>query len=93
MGTIHSIETFCSFIKAQRLQWLGHVERRNETAMPERMLQGKLYTRKRGRPRLRWLEDVYEDLSKMKVNGWEGKMKNRKEWRLIVHETKAHPVL
>jgi hypothetical protein len=51
----------------------------NETAVPERMLQGKIYTtRKRGRPRLRWLEDVYDDLHKMKMKGWGGKMKNRR---------------
>jgi hypothetical protein len=39
------------------------------------------------------LEDVYDDLRKMKVKGWGGKMKNREEWRRIVHETKAHPEL
>jgi hypothetical protein len=66
----------------------------NETARPERMLQGKIYTtRKRGRLRLRWLEDVYDDLRKMKVKGCGGKMKNREEWRRIVREAKAHPGL
>jgi hypothetical protein len=39
------------------------------------------------------LEDVYDDLHKMKVKGWGGKMKNREEWRRIVREAKAHPEL
>jgi hypothetical protein len=80
--------------KAQRLQWLGHVERMNKMAMPKRMFQGKIYTTtKRGRPRLRWLEDVHDDLRKMKVKEWGGKMKNREEWMQIVQEAKARPEL
>jgi hypothetical protein len=83
-------EDIVRFIKAQRLQWFGHVERMNETAMPNRKLQGKIYmTRKRGRPRLTWLEGVYDDLHKMKVKGWGGKM-NREEWRQIIQVAKAH---
>jgi hypothetical protein len=33
-----------------------------------------------------WLEDVrvYDDLRKMKVKKWGGKMKNKEDWRLIV---------
>jgi hypothetical protein len=50
-------------------------------------------TRKIGRPRLGWLEDVHDDLHKMKVKGWGGKMKNREEWRQIIQEAKAHPEL
>jgi hypothetical protein len=33
-------------------------------------------------PYLRWLEDVYDDLRKMEVKAWGGKMKNREEWRI-----------
>jgi ubiquinone/menaquinone biosynthesis C-methylase UbiE len=61
--------------------------------MLRRMLQGKIYmTMNKGRPRLRWLEDVY-DRSKMKVKQWGGNMKNREEWRQIVQEVKAFPEL
>jgi hypothetical protein len=40
--------------------------------------------------KLRWLEDVHDDLRKMKVKGWAGKTKNGEEWRQIVQEAKAH---
>jgi len=43
----------------------------DETAMPQRLLKGKLYaTRRIGRPRIRWLEDVISDLSGVGIRGW-----------------------
>jgi hypothetical protein len=62
--------------------------------VPKRILQGKIYTtRELERPRLGCLEDVYDDRSKMKVEEWGGKVKNREEWRRIVQQAKAHPEL
>jgi hypothetical protein len=66
----------------------------DKTAMPKRVLKGKLYaTRRIGRPRIRWLEDVIADLRRMGNSGWMEKARNRDQWRRIVEETKAYPGL
>jgi hypothetical protein len=58
------------------------------------VLYGKLYaTRRRRRPRRRWLDDVFMDLSKMGVSRWKDRARNREAWRHIVEEAKAHPGL
>jgi hypothetical protein len=63
-------------------------------ATPKRMMKGKLYSRTRkGRPRMRWLDDAESDLKKMKVEGWKEKKRNREQWRLAVEEAKHLPGL
>jgi hypothetical protein len=87
-------EDIVKFIKAQRIRWLGHVKRMEMGAMPRKMMEGRLFTgRRKGRPRLRWMDSVVADLKVMKIKQWMEKTKDRVQWRMVVEEAKAHPGL
>ena len=63
------------FIKAQRIKWLGHIQRMDQAKPTRKLLDWKLMgNRPVGRPRQRWQEDVMEDLKKLKI-----KINGRKE--------------
>jgi hypothetical protein len=42
-----------------------------------------------GRPRMRWLEEVENDLQEMDVKGWRQKAVDRKEWASVIKEAKT----
>jgi hypothetical protein len=78
------------FIKAQRIRWLGHVKRMEEGAMARKVMEGRLFIgRRKGRPHLRWMDDVGADLKTMKIKQWMEKMQDREKWRLMFEEAKA----
>jgi hypothetical protein len=82
------------FIKSQQILWLGHIERMQDTAIPKKVLCGKVYaTIRRGRPKTSWLDDVSTDVRKMGINEWRDRARDREVWRRIVMEAKAHPGL
>jgi hypothetical protein len=78
-------------VKARRISWIGHVERTVDSRMSKRMMRKKIYTkRRRGRPKVRWSDDVQEDLRATGIEGRRGKAHNRDLCRLIAQEAKAH---
>jgi hypothetical protein len=62
-----------------------------DSRKPKRVMREKIYTRrKRDRPKVRWLDDVQEDLREMRIEGWRRKAQDRHQWRRIAQEAKAH---
>ena len=78
------------FIKAQRIKWLGHIQRMNQARPTRKLLDWKpMGTRPVGRPRQRW-QDVMQDLKKLKVKNWKEAAKDRRTWRDLAEKAKTH---
>ncbi|KAJ3652344.1 hypothetical protein Zmor_018319 [Zophobas morio] len=77
-------------IRAQRTRWLGHIGRASEDRTIGKLLNrlqgGK---KKKGRPKLRWLENVETDLWEMGIEDWKSKAANRNQWRAIVRKAQG----
>jgi hypothetical protein len=76
-------------IKKARLRWFGHVERMSEDRVIKKLYMSKPEGRSVGRPKMRWLDDVEEDLRKMRISGWRGNARIRDEWKSVLREVKV----
>jgi hypothetical protein len=84
-------ENTVKWIKRQRITWLGHLERMDEDGMTKKIFTQELEgTGRRGRPRKRWKEEVERDLPVLGVRRWRELVTDRKKWRDIVRQAKAH---
>jgi hypothetical protein len=62
-----------------------------EDKMPKKIFTQELEgTRRRGRPRKGWREEVERDLQVLGMKRWRELMINREKWRGIVRQAKAH---
>jgi hypothetical protein len=62
-----------------------------DSRMPKRVMREKIYARrKRGRPKVRWLDYIQEDLREVRIEGWRKKAQDTDQWRRIAQEAKAH---
>ena len=77
-------ENTVKWIKGQRISWLGHLERMEEDRVPKKIFTQELErTRRRGRPRKRWKEEVERDLQVLGVRRWRELVPDRKKWKDI----------
>jgi hypothetical protein len=64
-------ENIVKWIKQQRISWLDHLERMEENRMPKNIFTQELEgTRRRGRPRKGWREEVERYLQVLGVRRW-----------------------
>ena len=84
-------ENIVKWIKGRRISLLGHLEKMEEPRMPKKIFTQELEgTRRRGRPRNRWKEEVERDLQVLGVRRWRELVADRKKWKDIVRQAKAH---
>jgi hypothetical protein len=77
------------FIKAQRVKWMGHIQRMDTSRIAKRIFEWKpTGSRSLGRPRLRWLDNVCDDLKVPKVRNWKELAMDRKVWITCLRKPK-----
>jgi hypothetical protein len=91
---LDGIQDIIKFIKSQRLRLAAHVMGMENTRTTRKIAEWTPYkTRPAGRPRLRWMDQVEEDLKRMKIVGWRATVEDRQGWDRIVEQTETHPGL
>ena len=78
-------------IKIQRLRWLGHVVRMDDHAPAKKVFESVPSggSRKRGRPNLRWKDQVEENINSLGINNWRQSAGRRSDWRNLLEEAKT----
>jgi hypothetical protein len=83
-------ENIVIWIKGQRISLLGHLERMEEDRMSKKSFTQNLEgTRRRGRPRKGWKEEVERD-QVLGVRRWRELVADRRKWKDIVRQAKDH---
>ena len=79
-----------NFARAQRLGWYGHVERMQETRMVKAIHSWKPTSKRpTGRPKMRWEDDVKNDIQRLKVPNWKTFVQDRRRWKEVVENAKT----
>jgi hypothetical protein len=73
------------------LRWAGHVIRKENEDIIKRIMLVKLEgKRKKGRPRMRWMDGVEKHFRNLGVVKWKTKAQERDGWRKFLEQPKTH---
>jgi hypothetical protein len=76
--------------KVRKLEWLGHIIRMDGARMAKKVFVSKPKGRRDiGRQKLRWLDDVEDDIKSRGIRRWRIKAQDRNEWTAIKREAKV----
>jgi len=85
-----NIKIVLGFIKKQRLNWLGHVERMAEDNVVQKIKRWKsMSKRPTGRPKPRWEDEVVEDIKSINIRNWKKVAQNRDSWKKVVEQART----
>ena len=83
-----------SYIRAQRLRWAGHVARMPDHELAKQVALGTPHGRRPpGRPKMRWSDNVRNDLRLLNVanpEDWWIHAQDRRRWKNLVLAAKDH---
>ena len=84
-----------SRIELQRLRWLGHVMRMNENAPAKKAYKNEPTdgSRKRGRPRIRWKDQVENNILERGLPNWWTCAQDRRAWKSFLSSAYGTTVL
>jgi len=83
-------QNIIGFIKKQRLNWLGHVERIAEDNIVQKIKRWKpIFERPFGRPKTRWENNVLEAIKSTNISNWKKVTQNRYSWKKVVEQSRT----
>ena len=72
------------------MNWLGHVERKAEDNIVQKIKRWKpMYKGPTGRPKTRWEHDVLEYMKSINIGNWKKVAQNRDGWKKVVEQART----
>jgi hypothetical protein len=79
------------YIKINRLGWAGHVIHMDNNRTVEKVFNTKpIGIRKTGRLKLRWEDDVIQDIKTLGVKNWRYVAMEKESWQKLLRKARVH---